>query len=74
MVDKLVLAAAWMVNRVIEARKERRNRQESIQRRVNASLPAQDKKDLSIADEDIQLTILKDNRVNLEPCTRISYE
>ena len=42
--------------------------QKKLQERVNASLPAQVNKDLSVEDKNIQLTIFEDNSVNLENC------
>ena len=46
----------------------RRNGQKKLQEHVDASRPAEVKKDLSIEDKNIQLTILDNNSVNLEQC------
>lgn len=46
----------------------RKNGEKKLQKRVNASAPAPLKKDLSVADDHIQLTVLKDNNVDLVHC------
>ena len=70
-IAKIVGAAATAAATAIgegTRRALRRNGQKKIQERVNASMPAQVKKDLSVEDKNIQLTILDNNSVNLEQC------
>ena len=63
MYPQLILAIGYAAKSIVDAR---RNRQIKIQERVNASLPEKVKKDLSVDDKNIQLTILDNNSVDLE--------
>lgn len=52
----------------------RSNGQKKLQKRVNAESPAPIEKNLSVADDHIQLTILKDNHVDLVHCQELPMD
>lgn len=52
----------------------RSNGQKKLQKRVNAESPKPIEKDLSVADDHIQLTILKDNHIDLMHCQELPMD
>lgn len=52
----------------------RSNGQKKLQKRVNAESPEPIEKDLSVADDHIQLTILKDNHIDLVHCQELPMD
>lgn len=52
----------------------RNNGQKKLQKRVNAESPKPVEKDLSVADDHIQLTILKDNHIDLVHCQELPMD
>lgn len=70
LVYTIVVATAGAVEECVR-NALRSNGQKKLQKRVNSSIPAPIKKDLSVADNHIQLTILKDNGVDLMYCQEL---
>lgn len=62
-----VVAAAEVIRKFV-----RKNRQEKLQKRVNSTRPNPEKKDLSDADNHIQLSFLKDDYVDFVHCQESS--
>lgn len=48
--------------------RKRKNRQEELQAQVNATTPTPIKKDDSVKDDNIQLTVIEDNQVDVRNC------
>ena len=69
-----IVAVATAIAEEVARNLLRSNGQKKLQKRVNAESPAPIEKDLSVADDHIQLTILKDNHVDLEHCQELPMD
>ncbi len=69
-----IVAVATAIAEEVARNLLRSNGQKKLQKRVNAESPAPIEKDLSVADDHIQLTILKDNHVDLVHCQELPMD
>lgn len=69
-----IVAVATAIAEEVARNLLRSNGQKKLQKRVNAESPAPIEKDLSVADDHIQLTILKDNYVDLVHCQELPMD